>query len=275
MTAPLPELPPADDARPDLFLGTIGWGYEQWKGVFYPEAMPGRQYLAHYAQFFNSVEIDSTFYGTPPVERVLGWAQSVPEGFRFCPKTPQQITHEHRLNRPDLMVEFVDTVRRFGQKLGVILLQLPPDFSVVEKETLAAFLAALPKETRYAVEFRHTSWATRETAELLRRYRVCWVAADYVIMPRQVTPTAGFLYLRFLGRHGRYKTKDRELRDPTPELQWWIEAQLRPYWHTWRQVFGFFNNDYAGYSPESCRKFKTLLGLDADLPHLAQQGTLF
>ncbi len=275
MTGPLPQLPPPGSRRPEFFLGTIGWGYEQWKGVFYPETMPARQYLAHYARYFNSVEIDSTFYGTPPPERVQLWAQSVPSQFTFSPKTPQQITHEHRLARPDLMREFVEVMQGFEAKLGVILIQLPPDFTTADGEVLVNFLAGLPLGVRYAVEFRHASWSAPETAGLLRRFNVCWVAADYIIMPRQAVPTADFLYLRFLGRHGRYRTKDRELRDPTPDLQWWIEAQLRPQWSVWEQVYGYFNNDYAGYSPESCSKFKQLLGLDADLPRLAVQGTLF
>lgn len=270
-----PQLPPFEGRFPRFHLGTVGWGYDHWKGIFYPESMPPRQYLAHYAQFFDSVEIDSTFYGTPPLERVRNWAQSVPPGFIFCPKTPQQITHEARLTRPDLMREFVETIKGFGRHLGVVLIQLPPDFTTAEGSVLVSFLAALPLGVRYAIEFRHTSWAVPETARLLRRFNICWAAADYINMPKQVTPTADFLYIRFLGRHGRYANKDRELRDPTPELQWWIEAQLRPYWEGWSDVYGYFNNDYAGYSPESCNKFKRLLGLDTDHPRLAVQGTLF
>lgn len=256
-------------------LGSVGWGYEEWRGVFYPSKMNGRQFLAHYAQFFDAVEVDSTFYGTPPVSRVINWARAVPDHFIFCPKTPRQITHDNRLLQPELMAEFVEVVSHFASKLGVILIQLPPNFTTAEIEVMRTFLKQLPTGFRYAVEFRHTSWDISPTVDLLTLHNVAWVGADYVIMPKQVIPTADFTYLRFLGRHGRYQFKDRELRDPIPELERWYSEHLQPNLGRWTDIYGFFNNDYAGYSPESCNHLKKMIGLPTSLPLIPRQGTLF
>lgn len=257
-----------------IFLGTVGYAYQPWVGVFYPAGLSSRSYLTHYSQFFNSVEIDSTFYGTPGREKVQTWAQAVPAGFTFCPKTPRQITHEQRLSNPAAMQQFIDTMREFGEKLGVILIQLPPDFTAAEQDALRRFLGQLPtSDLKFAVEFRHLSWVNEQTAGWLREAGVGWVAADYTILPRQIVPTCDFLYLRFLGEHGRYETKDHERRDPTADLHHWVSLlqKIPPF----KQIFGYFNNDYAGYSPISCNRFKTMLGLPAVHPQLPRQASLF
>jgi len=253
-------------------LGTVGFGYKQWRGVFYPAGLKPASYLSFYANYFNSVEIDSSFYGTPKAETVDKWGRSVPDGFMFCPKTPQQITHDHRLhNMGDEMGHFVETMGRLGGKLGPILIQMPPDFTTAERAPLLRFLDQLPPNVRYALEFRHLSWEKSNINQLLAERNVCRVSADYVIMPKLLHITTDFVYLRFLGRHGRYLTKDRELWDPTAELQRW-NARLSRFNGT---LFGYFNNDYSGYSPEACRKFKQMRGLSAELPQNPVQGTLF
>lgn len=256
-------------------IGTVGWGYDEWRGVFYPPKMASRQYLAHYARYFNGVELDSTFYGTPPVARVEKWAQTAPSNFIFCPKTPREITHDLRLQEPELMRQFVNVVSHFGDKLGVILIQLPPDFTTAELEGFKAFLAALPADRRYAIEFRHMSWHTEETAELLHRYNIAWVGADYIIMPKVVVPTADFAYIRFLGRHGRYQYKNKELRDPTADITIWLNEHITPYLDRWKDAYIFFNDDFAGYAPQSATRLKKMVGLPAELPEIPQQGTLF
>ncbi|MEM7803205.1 MAG: DUF72 domain-containing protein, partial [Chloroflexota bacterium] len=163
----------------DWFLGTVGFGYKQWNGIFYPKGMKPIQYLRHYAQFFDSVEIDSTFYGTPAVDKVERWGSAVPERFRFSIKTPQQITHEMRLvNVSEEMGHFVDTMRHLKGKLGIILVQLPPDFTVKEEESLISFLKELPTDIRFAIEFRHLSWMQPRIQALLSRYNVTQVSAD-------------------------------------------------------------------------------------------------
>ena len=254
------------------YLGTVGFGYKQWNGVFYPAGMKPASYLSFYANYFNSVEIDSSFYGTPRAETVDKWARAVPGDFVFCPKTPQQITHDNRLHgMEENMAHFVQTMGRLGSKLGPILIQFPPDFTRIEKPVLLRFLDSLPTAAKYAVEFRHLSWEKSDINDALRERNICRVSADYIIMPKGVHKTADFVYIRFLGRHGRYTTKDKELRDPSAELNWWAN-QLGD---NSGKVFGYFNNDYSGYSPEACRKLKTILGIPAELPQNPIQKSLF
>ena len=245
----------------DWRLGTVGFSYKDWAGVFYPAKMPARSYLAHYSSIFNAVELDSTFYGTPPVDRVKQWAATVPEDFRFCVKTPRQITHEARLSDGNgEMARFLETMQELGSKLGAILIQLPPSFSAAEFETVTAF--------------RHPSWFTGETAHLLRRHNICWTSIDYIDLPKQVAPTSNFLYIRWLGRHGQFKRKDHVQADVRPQLDWWW-AYLQPQLGQVDTIYGFFNNDYSGHSPATCNLFKSIIGQPVEYPQIPQQGKLF
>ena len=148
---------------------------------------------------------------------------------------------------------------------------MPPDFTTAERSTLYEFLDQLPPSARYALEFRHLSWEKSDINQQLSERNICRVSADYVLMPKTAHVATDFVYMRFLGRHGRYATKDKEMWDPTAELQKW-HAQLNRFSGN---IFGYFNNDYSGYSPEACRKFKQMLGIPAELPQNPVQGTLF
>lgn len=260
----------------EWYLGTVGFSYKEWDGVFYPLGMPQRSYLAHYSQIFNAVELDSTFYGTPPPERVRQWAQTAPAGFKFCPKTPREITHDLRLAETAMpgMRVFLEAMRHLGSKLGPVLIQLPPSFTAAQFDTVAAFLNGLPADLRYAVEFRHPSWYVSETAELLKEQRMAWVSLDYLDLPKQIGLTTDFLYIRWLGEHGRFEQKNHEQLDATPELSWWWEY-IQPHLGHVQAIYGFFNNDYAGYSPGSCNRFKAIVGLPKVSPQLPQQDRLF
>jgi uncharacterized protein YecE (DUF72 family) len=237
--------------------------------------MSPRSYLAHYSQIFNAVELDSTFYGPPPVERVRQWAQTAPAGFKFCPKTPREITHDLRLiGAQPAMMTFLEAIGWLGDKLGAILIQLPPSFTAVEFDTIAAFLTSLPSDLRYAVEFRHPSWYVSETAELLKAQGMAWVSLDYLDLPKQIGLTTDFLYIRWLGEHGRFEQKNQEQIDATPELTWWWNY-IQPHLGHVQTIYGFFNNDYAGFSPGSCNRFKIIAGLPITHPQLPQQDRLF
>lgn len=259
----------------DWFVGTMGYGYKPWLGTFYPTGLPARQQLAYYATKFNAVEMDSTFYGTPTPAAVERWRQITPPGFIFCPKAPREITHDRRLSGVEESVDhFLETIRLLGERLGPIIFQFPPDFTVGGLGLLDAFLATLPDDLRYAVEVRHTSWVVEETASVLAAHEVCWIAADYIHLPKQITPTTDFLFLRFLGRHGRYATKNYEVEDKTADLAAW-QTQINPLLPQMKAVYAFFNNDYAGYSPATANRFKALAGLPtADLQPPSQPRLL-
>ncbi len=256
-------------------LGTMGYGYRDWMGVFYPPHARPRTYLQHYSKIFSAVEMDSTFYGTPRPAVVKRWAEQTPPGFIFCPKVPRTITHDMRLqNTAPLMEEFVNTMQLLGNKLGAILIQFPPDFTAQKRQTVARFLGEVPANQRYAVEFRHRSWASPETAQMLQAHNMCWASTDYIYMPKQVHVTTDFLYLRWLDKHDRFARKNCVQTDVSGKLQWWW-AQIKSKLAHVDTVYGFFNNDFSGHSPATCNQLKTLIGLPATHPNIPKQGTLF
>jgi len=259
----------------DWYLGTVGYSYKDWDGVFYPAGAPARTYLAYYSQVFNAVELDSTFYGTPPAERVKQWAVSVPDGFKFCPKTPRLITHELRLVEAAAeMRQFLETMRYLDDKLGAVLIQLPPSLSAVEFDTVAAFLTGLPAGFDYALEFRHLSWFNFETVTLLQNHNICWTSTAYLDLPKQIALTTNFHYIRWLGQRGQFEEKAHERLDVLPQLQWWWES-IQPNLERVHTIYGFFNNDFSGHSPATCNRFKELVGLPTAYPEIPQQGKLF
>lgn len=262
----------------DWYIGTMGFGYRDWQGAFYPEKLPKGQQLAYYVSRFNALEMDSTFYGTPRAETVARWRATAPAGFIFCPKAPREITHDLRLTGAagDVLAVFVETMQTLGDRLGPILLQFPPDFHAEERAALAGFLPQLPAGARYAVELRHRSWWSDETAELLRANNVCWAAADYIYLPKEIRRTAGFLYIRLLGRHGQFDVKSREQVDKTEELRAWrgrVEAELESGPDV-SAVYAFFNDDYAGHAPGTANRLRALLGMEVE-EGPPQQGRLF
>jgi uncharacterized protein YecE (DUF72 family) len=257
------------------YLGTMGFSYQDWKGVFYPESTASRDYLAHYSQFFNAVEMDSTFYGPPREKTVTRWSQIIPPGFKICPKMPREITHDHGLkNATEAANFFIDRIRILDDKLGPILIQLPPDYAFDQRYVLTAFLAQLPADVRFAVEFRDPSWHAAETGEILQRYQICWASTEYIHLPQRIYVTTDFVYIRWIGRHGRYDVNDHERVDMTPRLkEWYDDIQSRS--DEFDTVYGFFNNDYAGHSPATCNRFMEMVGLPTKHLTPPTQGRLF
>ena len=170
------------------------------KGPLYPEGLPVGSRLAEYARHYATVEIDSTFYGTPRRSTVERWREISPEGFRFAAKFPQEITHDKDLVGTDELTRtFVDTMRLLLDRLGPLLVQLPPSFSVEGMGVLEDFLSTLPEGVRYAVEVRHRSWLGSDLPGLLREHGVALTLIDYPRMPRMEDATADFVYIRWLG----------------------------------------------------------------------------
>ena len=260
-------------------VGTMGWGYNDWLGPFYPAGSTSRDYITLYAKAFDAVEIDSTFYGTPREAQVKHWRKVTPEGFVFCAKVPRSITHEMRLIEAEApMAEFVRVMRLLGEKRGPMLLQFPPDFTRAELDALAAFLPKLrdlaDPDARFAAEFRHRSLIGEDVSALLREHGVALAAADYPMMPKRFEVTTDLLYMRLIGRHGAYTRHDHSQADRTPELRRWADA-LRAHQERFVHAFVFCNNDYEGYAPVTANRFKALLGLPTIPRPPEPQGTLF
>jgi uncharacterized protein YecE (DUF72 family) len=255
----------------------MGWGYEDWAGNFYPEGTASRDYIALYAQTFDTVEIDSTFYGTPRESQVQQWAKVTPDGFTFCAKVPRVLTHDMRLRDiGEPLAEFVRVMGLLGEKRGPMLLQFPPSFTRAELSSLEAFLPLLSEFSgaQFACEFRHRSLIGSDISSLLSRHGVALCAADYPAMPRRLEVTADVIYVRLVGRHGTYPHHREPQGDRSPDLQRWIAA-LHDRLNQVKSIYIQCNNDYEGFAPATAQKTRNLLGLpDAVLP-CAVQGSLF
>lgn len=259
----------------DWYLGTMGYGYKDWVGVFYPHHAKPQNYLRHYCNIFNAVEMDSTFYGTPRTHTVKNWAAQTSDHFKFCPKTPRAITHEPQLgDKNGLMLAFVETMQNLGNKLGPFLIQFPPDFSMDRFPELESFLNGLPDGQRYAVEFRHRSWLNKKAVDLLEAHKICWVTTDYIIMPKDLHRTTDFLYIRWIGRHGRFERKDRIQIDVSGALEYWWK-KIDPILTDTPEIFGFVNNEYSGHAPITLNDFKKRAGLPFTDPQIPKQSRLF
>jgi len=257
-------------------VGTIGFGYSDWQGVFYPKDVRSADHLSYYSKFFDTLELDTTFHAAPTPRRVERWAAAVPEDFRFCVKTPKDITHAPPplSGRLGPMLEFLDAVRGFGGTLGPVLLQFPPSFDAGDARELEKFLGALPGDVRYAVELRHGSWNTEGAAKLLADHRCCRVAADYFDEPWPIRATTDFLYVRWIGEHGRFPTLDRERLDTSGRLEWW-KRLIDDASGGVETVWGLVNNDFSGYAVATANRVKHLVGLRVKEPDDPRQGELF
>ena len=257
------------------FVGTIGFSYKDWVGEFYPPGMPQRDYLHYYCKVFNAVEIDSTFHSIPQPSAVQSWSSIAPQDFKFCVKTPRVITHDMGLkDSQGLMDDFIETLTPLKDKTGPILIQLPPSYSQDNLPVLAAFLAGLPASHRYAVEFRHPSWYNKKTEQLLTQHRICWVSIDYPHLPKQICRTTDFLYIRWIGVNNLYHHHSYERVDKTEILKAWIQ-EITPHLDDVSGVYGFFNNDYAGFAPGTANRFKEIVGLPREPLQASQQPRLF
>jgi uncharacterized protein YecE (DUF72 family) len=189
------------------WLGTSGFAYKEWRSIFYPEKLPEKQFLAHYATRLDAVEIDSTFYRMPTVKTIDAWRDATPEHFRFAIKASQRITHRERLGLPSESLDYLlKTVPGLGPRLGAVLYQLPP-FLRCDLPRFEAFLQALPRSLPSAFEFRHESWRTDRVHALLGEHgaALCINDGDDGTTPLEIT--APFTYLRL--RRSAYSPEER------------------------------------------------------------------
>ena len=242
-----------------LYLGTSGWSYADWEGSLYPVALPSASRLAEYVKHFATVEIDSTFYGTPRRSAVEKWREIVPEGFLFAAKFPQEVTHEKNLVDTRSEAEtFLHTMQALEDRLGPLLLQLPPSFTVEGMGVLEDFLSTLPQGPRYAVEVRHRSWLGSDLPALLREHGVALTLVDYPRMPRMEEATTDFAYIRWLGNRREFPEGHTHLKkNRDDDLRWWSDLVDR-FLEEDRTVFAYANNHYQNHSPSTLERFLEL-----------------
>src|SRR5581483_9455214 len=244
-----------------IHLGTQGWSYKSWEGVFYPKGIPSTAYLANYATQFKPVEIDSTFYGTPRLSNIQKWKNETPDDFRFAAKFPKEITHDKMLTDVEKETAFfLDTMNHFGEKLGPLCLQFSYEFKPDQRNLLDEFLGALPKNFRYAVEVRQRGWFQDWFFEMLKKHHAALVLVDRVFMPKLKLATTDFTYIRWLGNrkdiaddqydHVRIN-RDKELDEWADVIAELHERDI--------DVWGFANNHYMGHSPGTLREIEERL----------------
>lgn len=256
-------------------LGTSSWTGDGWVDSFYPAGSKPQDFLPLYAERFDTVEIDSTFYRIPAARTVEQWRERTPEGFIFAAKVPQTITHEKMLVDVEQdLAELLRVLDLLGGKLGPLLFQFP--YFNKEKfrslgfflERLEPLLAGLAKDHQWVVEVRNRNWLCEKLYEVLRKHGVALALVDHAWMPRPAelfetgNPiTAGFTYVRWIGdRKGieeQTKVWNRTLIDRTAELREWIKVMSS----VARQVdimFAYANNHYGGYAPDTVEVFRSL-----------------
>lgn len=235
-----------------FYLGTSGWSYAGWKGLFYPAGLPSREWLEFYARHFATVEINMTFYRLPRPETLKGWVERTPPGFRFTLKANRLITHLKRLrNVKDDVSDFYILADALGRKLGCILFQLPPSITL-DLELLAGFLGTLSAEYRNVIEFRHASWYDERVFELMRKHRTVFCTVPSGSVPDTPVETSEVAYFRFHGPTGRY---DSSYSDE--ELARWAAVISRA---AAAECFVYFNNDVQGFAVKNGLKMRELLG---------------
>lgn len=223
-------------------IGTSGWSYGHWEGLFYPVKLPPAERLAFYARHFETVEVNATFYNLPSVRTVAAWRDATPGGFVFAVKGSRLITHYRRLEEVgEALSVFLERVALLGDRLAVVLWQLPPSLPA-DPKLLDRFLDLGPGgPARVAVEFRDPSWLTEETFAVLRAHGAAHVQVSSDVMPVDRTTTADFVYVRFHGLadlDGRY---GREALEP------WA-AFLHEQSAAGRDCYVYFNNDFGGHA---------------------------
>lgn len=269
-------------------IGCQSWQYEDWiskpgeNPIFYPRGTRPADMLSHYAEVFDTIEVDSTAYGTPAVSTLEGWVSNTPEDFLFSLKVPRAITHELSLGPQSFAVmdEFVDAARHLGAKLGVILIQLPAAFESTRENgtALRNFVSRLPADIRFGVEFRHPGWFVEWTFDELNERGVAlglvagkWVSEETMFSAFRETSTS-FAYVRLMGIRD-LPSFDRVQRDRTIEIQRWA-AQIESLEAT--EVFVYVDNYFEGHAPETANKLKTMLGASViDPEKLDLQASLF
>lgn len=234
----------------------MGWSYGFWKGIFYPDKMPAKNFLSYYSQHFDSVEVDSTFYRIPRAQTMLDWKEQTPQNFVFSLKFPKRITHEKML--VDCQEEtqvFLERAALLKEKLGALLIQLPPMFRQQHFDELSKFITKLPKTFRYAVEIRNKSLLTSDVYNLLKDNNVALAWVDTVKMPFTEEKTADFVYVRWEGdRKNVTGTLGKIETEKTQQIVQWANT-LKDVSKEKVAVFGYFSKFYSGYPIADAQKF--------------------
>ncbi|PYJ10879.1 MAG: DUF72 domain-containing protein [Verrucomicrobia bacterium] len=232
----------------NMWIGTSGFQYSEWKGTFYPEDLSTAKMLPYYAERLSTTEINYTFRRIPSAKTIQGWWAATPERFKFSLKAPQKVTHFAKLqNCGDTLRYFYQIISDLEAKLGVVLFQLPPAFTK-DGPLLAAFLEDFPPGMRAAFEFRHASWFDDEIFELLKSKNIALCIAESENIAAPIVATADYGYLRL-------RREDYQALDVTR----WAET-IRAQTEVWSDAFVYFKHEEAGIGPKLATRLREILG---------------
>jgi len=239
----------------DIRIGTSGWYYDHWKGRFYPEKLPKSKWFGYYAQHFDTVEVNNTFYHLPKEQTLKNWHSQVPENFLYSVKANRYITHIKRLkDASDALERFFDAVGLLKENLGPVLYQLPPSLHK-DLDLLESFIKLLGKRPSACFEFRHKSWYEDDTFELLEKHDAAFCIHDLAGCETPRIITAQSIYVRFHGTTGRYSGAytDKMLAGWAE----WIQQNAKFV----KAVYAYFNNDVSGYAVKNAETLLQLLSM--------------
>ncbi len=241
-----------------VFIGTSGWIYSHWEGIFYPEDLPSKEKLKHYSSHFKTAEINYSFYHLPRPSTYQNWYNQTPKDFIFAVKASRFITHIKRLEGIEkTWQEFINNALHLKEKLGPILFQFPPSFKASPSSInrLETFLKTSQQKTTFhqAVELRDRGWCKEKVYSLLKKYNVAWVIADSPRYPKAEVVTADFVYIRMHGSKVLFASKytKKELSSLAQKVKKWLKQNLN--------VYCYFNNDAYGFAIENAKELSEIL----------------
>jgi uncharacterized protein YecE (DUF72 family) len=236
-------------------IGTSGWHYDHWIGRFYPQKMRKENWLEFYAQHFDTVEINNTFYHLPREQTMVHWRDKVPANFLFAVKASRYITHIKKLhNTAEEVGRFFALASLLEDRLGPVLYQLPPSLHK-NLERLDEFIQSLPRRDNAVFEFRHSSWYDQGTFDLMNQHGVALCVHDMGDKAPPRIVTGDVAYVRFHGTNGRYAGNypDHMLQDWAD----WLKAQIAGV----RAIYAYFNNDISGHALNNARTLRQIMGV--------------
>jgi uncharacterized protein YecE (DUF72 family) len=237
----------------EVRIGASGWHYRHWRGPFYDPKLPPAQMLEFYCRYFDTVEINNSFYKLPSEETFAAWREATPANFRFAVKASRFITHNKKLSDPRPALEnFLPRAEALGRKLGPILFQLPPQWGV-NAERLESFLRALPRRHRYAFEMRNPTWHIAEIYRILSAYNAAFCIFHLAGFQSPLEITADFTYVRLHGPGGKYQgSYSREA------LEEWAE-RIRKWRRRLKGIYVYFDNDQEAFAVRNALELKRMV----------------
>lgn len=235
-----------------VFVGTSGWVYPHWRGPFYPEGLPEREWLEFYARSFSAVELNASFYHLPKEKTFQSWYKRVPANFVFSVKGSRFITHVKKLSDcQEPLMNLLQASANLKEKLGPLFFQFSPSFRA-DPGKLKEFIKMLPDDHRFAFEFRHPSWFDDEIYTLLRKENCALVASDTPHYPYKEIETADFMYLRLHGHEELYAScySQKQLEVYANKVRSWVKRG---------DVFVFFDNDADANAVVNAKKLSNLI----------------